>query len=150
MSIPADFRRVLEANDPAWDPESKDHANPELVMVFGDARNPFLECYTVEEMERIEARIDRMKSGERKKYMIKVYSSGATTTTVDHTGRIVIPAKLRARYGIGAEAYAVANLNKFQIWASERYVPTDSLEEDDMPEDLPEDLMEWLDEAEEE
>jgi MraZ protein len=144
MSIPAQFRRVLEAGDPDWDPSSKEHANPGLVMVYGDARLPYLECYTIEEIERIEAGIERMKAGARKTLMSKVFSSGATPATVDDTGRIVIPAKLRQRYGIGAEAYAAASLNKFHIWAADRYVPTDAIDEDAMPEDLPEDLMEWL------
>ena len=149
MSIPADFRRVLEAGDPDWEPESKDHPNPGFVMVYGNPKLPYLECYTVEEMERIEDRIDAMKSGERKRQLSKIYSSGSVNATVDHTGRIVIPAKLRGRYGLEGETFAVASLNKFQIWSADRYLPTDAIDEDDLAEDLPEDPMEWLDEAEE-
>ena len=43
----------------------------------------------------------------------------------------------------------MASLNKFQIWAADRYQPTDAIEEDDLMDELPEDPMEWLDEAEE-
>lgn len=149
MSIPASFRRVLEAGDPDWEKDSKDNGNPGFVMVYGNPRLPYLECYTVEEMERIEDRIDAMKSGERKRMLSKIYSSGSVNASVDDTGRIVIPAKLRARYGIDGETYAVASLNKFQIWAADRYQPTDAIEEDDLMDELPEDPMEWLDEAEE-
>ena len=44
VSIPAHFRRVLEASDPAW----TDGLNPELVIVYGDHRRKYLECYTME------------------------------------------------------------------------------------------------------
>ncbi|WP_099045538.1 division/cell wall cluster transcriptional repressor MraZ [Pseudoponticoccus marisrubri] len=150
MSIPASFRRVLEAGDPDWDPASKEkeYANPGLVMVYGNPRLDHFECYTIEEMERIEDRIDRMKSGPRKTALTKIFSAGSTNTSIDETGRIVIPAKLRERFGIEGEAWAVASLNKFQIWSAERYKPTDVVEMEDLPEELPDDPMEWLDEAE--
>jgi MraZ protein len=144
MSIPASFRRVLEAGDPDWDPARKETANPRLVMVYGNPKLGFLECYTIEEMERIEARIDAMKPGPRKQALSKMYSAGAEYASMDDTGRIVVPAKLRARYDIGSWAWAVANLNTFQIWSDARYTPTDMLEEGDLLEDLPEDPMEWL------
>lgn len=146
MSIPASFRRVLESGDPDWNPESKDNATPGFVMVYGNPKLPYLECFTIAEMERIEDEIDNMKAGERKRTLAKIYSAGSVNASVDDTGRIVIPAKLRARYGIEGDAYAVASLNKFHIWAAERYVPTDTIDEGDLSEDLPEDPMEWLDE----
>lgn len=149
MSIPVRFRDVLAAGDPDYNPDSKEHANPSLVMVYGDTRLPYLECYTVEEMELIEDRIDEMKAGERKRKLAKAFSAASVYASVDETGRIVIPAKLRALYGIGNEAFAVANLNKFHIWSVDRYVPADVDEGDDQDIELPEDLMEWLDEAEE-
>lgn len=149
MSIPASFRRVLEAGDPDWNPESKENATPNFVMVYGNAKLPYLECFTVEEMERIEAKIDAMKAGERKKLMTQIYSAGSVNASVDDTGRIVIPAKLRERYAIEAETYAVASLNKFHIWAAERYTPTDAIDDAELSEAVPEDPMEWLDEIEE-
>ncbi|WP_370639361.1 division/cell wall cluster transcriptional repressor MraZ [Cognatishimia sp. F0-27] len=148
MSIPSRFRGVLGAGDPDWDPASKENANPQFVMVYGNHKVPYLECFTVAEMERIENRIDAMPAGERKRKLQKVYSSGSVDASLDDTGRIVIPAKLRKRYGIESEAYAVASLNTFQIWAAERYVPTDAVDEDMLSEDLPEDPMEWLNDAE--
>ncbi|ASP22883.1 transcriptional regulator MraZ [Antarctobacter heliothermus] len=145
MSIPASFRRVLAAGDPDWDPESKDNANPSLVMVTGDPRQKCLEVYTIEEIERIEARIEKLKAGPDKQALTAIYSSGATPATVDETGRLVLSARFRTRFGIGAEAWAVASLNKFQIWSADRYTPTDAIEEDELAVDLPEDPMELLD-----
>ncbi|MGP6086577.1 division/cell wall cluster transcriptional repressor MraZ [Antarctobacter jejuensis] len=148
MSIPASFRRVLEAGDPDWNPESKENANPFLVMVSGNPKLDHLEVYTVEEIERIEARIEKLKAGPEKAYLTKVYSAGATYAAVDDTGRIVLPARFRERFAIGTEAWAVASLNKFQIWSADRYVPTDAIEEVDLPVDLPDDPMELLDSLE--
>ncbi|WP_417206964.1 division/cell wall cluster transcriptional repressor MraZ [Antarctobacter sp.] len=145
MSIPAEFRRVLAAGDPDWNPESKENANPSLVIVTGDPRQECLEVYTVEEIESIEARIEKLKAGPGKAALTAVYSSGATPATVDETGRLVLSARLRTRFGIGSEAWAVASLNKFQIWSADRYVPTDAVEADDLAVDLPEDPMELLD-----
>ena len=53
VSIPASFRRVLEAADPNWQPGQ----NPELVIVYGDQRRNFLECYTIEAIEEVDAKI---------------------------------------------------------------------------------------------
>ena len=149
MSIPASFRRVLAAGDPDYVAGSKENGTPSLVMVYGNTKLPYLECLTIEEMENIENRIDRMKSGPRKKMLAKVYSAGSVVASLDETGRIVIPAKLRDRYEIGGESFAVASLNQFQIWSADRYVPTDEGDDDDLDIEIPEDLMEWLDEAEE-
>ena len=44
VSIPAHFRRVLEAGDPSWS-EGK---APEFVIVYGDHRRNFLECFTID------------------------------------------------------------------------------------------------------
>ncbi len=145
MSVPADFRRVLEAGDPDWDPTSKENANPKLVIVTGDPRQKCLEVYTVREIEDIEARIEKLKAGAAKKALTGIYSTGATPASVDETGRLVLSGKFRARFGIGADAWAVANLNKFEIWSSDRYVPTDVVTAEDMPIDLPDDPMELLD-----
>lgn len=150
MSIPSPFRRVLETGDPDCDPSSKDNATPHLVLVFGDTRKPYLQCFTIEEIERIENKIDRMKAGPRKTELIKIYSTGAETVAVDETGRIVVPSKLRARYGLEGEVFAVASLNTFQIWSADIYRPTDSLEASDLPEDLPDDPQEWFDDIDDE
>lgn len=148
MSIPIEFRRVLAAGDPDWTPESKETSNPSLVMVSGNPKLDHLEVYTVEEIERIEARIERLKAGPEKAFLTRVYSAGATYASVDDTGRIVLPARFRERFAIGNEAWAVASLNKFQIWSADRYVPTDALDAETLGIDLPDDPMELLDSLE--
>src|SRR5210317_2613621 len=59
VSIPASFRRVIEASDPNW---SSGDA-PELVIVYGDHRRNYLECYTIEAIEEVDAKIDALPRG---------------------------------------------------------------------------------------
>ena len=62
VSIPAGFRRVLEDSDPRW---TKDR-NPDLVIVYGDHRQNYLECYTMAAMAEVDAVIgntEKMQPG---------------------------------------------------------------------------------------
>ena len=59
VSIPASFRRVLESSDPNWQPGD----NPELVIVYGDHRRKFLECYTMQAIDEVDAKIDALPRG---------------------------------------------------------------------------------------
>ena len=46
--------------------------------------------------------------------------------TVDETGRIVLPARLRQKIGIDGEAYFIAMGDTFQIWKPETFDSHDS------------------------
>nr|WP_252737780.1 cell division/cell wall cluster transcriptional repressor MraZ [Citreicella sp. C3M06] len=117
VSIPASFRRVLEACDPDW----VEGLNPNFVMVYGNEANPYIECFTIQEIERIEDQIEEMEYGDARDQLEEIYSAKSIQATVDDTGRIVIPAKLRDQFGIGAEAAMIASLNTFRIWDAELY-----------------------------
>ena len=118
VSIPASFRRVIEAGDPAWS-EGK---APELVIVYGDHRRKYLECYTVDAANEVDARIDRMPRGSIERRMLeKLFNGQSLLTTVDETGRIVLPAKLRQKVDMTSEAYFIASGDTFQIWKPETY-----------------------------
>ena len=58
-----------------------------------------------------------------------VAETGAVLT-VDETGRIVLPAKLRQKIGIEGEAYFIAMGDTFQIWKPETYEGHDGEVED--------------------
>ncbi len=58
VSIPASFRRVLEAGDPTW----KSGENPELVIVYGDHRRSYLECYTMQAIEEVDDKIEKAQN----------------------------------------------------------------------------------------
>lgn len=144
MSIPASFRRVLEASDPNWQPGDA----PELVIVYGDHRRKFLECYTMQAIEEVDAKIDALPRGSMQRKMLqRMFHGQSFPTNVDETGRLVLPAKLRSKIGLEKEAFFIAAGDTFQIWQPETYesVELASTEEwlDEQPDDF--DPLEFLD-----
>jgi len=120
VSIPASFRRVLEARDPSWTPDN----DPEIIIVYGDHRRKFLECYTVDAANEVDAKIERLPRGSIERRMLETLFNGQSlATTIDSTGRIVLPQKLRDKIGIplGSDAYMIATGDTFQIWKPETY-----------------------------
>jgi MraZ protein len=47
VSIPAPFRRVIEASDPNW----REGLRPNIVIVFGGKNQNWLEVYTIKAIE---------------------------------------------------------------------------------------------------
>ncbi len=118
VSIPAHFRRVLEANDPSW----TEGLNPELVIVYGDHRRKYLECYTVKAIEEVDDKIEALPRGSWERSMLaRLFSAQSIHTNVDETGRLVLPAKLRDKIGLSGEALFLAAGDTFQIWKPETY-----------------------------
>ena len=119
VSIPASFRRVLEASDPNWR-EATD--TPELVIVYGDHRRNYLECYTIEAIEEVDEKIDALPRGSLERKMLqRLFHGQSFPTTVDETGRLVLPAKLRQKIDLTGEAFFIAAGDTFQIWKPETY-----------------------------
>ena len=113
VSIPALFRRVIEVCDPAW----TDGLQPELVIVYGDNRKNFLECYTIDAIDEVDQKISDLPRGSiQRKMLERLFHGQSFPTSVDDTGRLVIPHKLREKIGIKAEAYFIASGDTFQIW----------------------------------
>ena len=118
VSIPAPFRRVLEANDPDW----TEGLNPNLVLVYGGKKRKFLEAFSMTAMDDVDARIERMKRGtEERRALESLFTAQATPMQVDETGRLVLSPKLREKFGIRDEAVFAASGDTFQIWAPAAY-----------------------------
>jgi len=118
VSIPASFRRVLEAADPSW----KSGENPELVIVYGDHRRKYLECYTMEAIDEVDDKISALSRGSQERRMLqRLFHGQSFPTTVDETGRLVLPAKLRQKIDLEGEAFFIAAGDTFQIWKPETY-----------------------------
>jgi MraZ protein len=137
VSVPALFRRVIEAGDPAC----ADGVRPNFVIVYGTQRQKFLECYTQSSIAEIDRRIARMPLGSKERKMLeRIYQSFALPTQVDDDGRIVLPQKLRDKIGLDGEAFFIAAGDRFEIWKPETYAAEvgDEAEEwlDQMPEDF--------------
>jgi MraZ protein len=145
VSIPAKFCRVLEAGDPDW----VDGLSPNFVMVYGNPAFNCIECYTVEEIVRIEEGIDAMKHGPKREALEEIYSTYSADATIDDTGRIVIPAKLRERFGIANEAMIVSSLNSFRIWEPAAYEAEKRQRDEQLRAELPRNPLQWLGEDDE-
>ncbi len=114
VSIPADFRRVIEAGDPDFEKGSDRPAN--FVIFYGD-KKPVLRCYTVQAFEELEEQIAEHPLGsERRRILSKLYSGRSLTSTLDGSGRIVLPILRRRQIGLETEAYFIATGDTFEIW----------------------------------
>lgn len=139
VSIPADFRRVLELSDPNWSPGQR----PNFVIVFGDEQRHFLECFTMKAIAEVEAKIARIPRGTpRRRKLERCISSLSQKCEVDNEGRIVLAQRLRDKLGLETEVLFAATLDTFQIWKKETY-----LAELDAP--LEDDFLSLLDSADE-
>jgi len=136
VSIPASFRRVLESGDPDW----TDGLNPNLVIVYGDHRRNYLECYTINAIEEVDDQIADLPRGSKERRMLeRLFSGQSHATQVDETGRLVLPAKLREKIGLSAEAFFIATGDTFQIWEPEAFGADEARTEewlDDLPDDF--------------
>lgn len=144
VSIPASFRRVIEACDPNWKPGD----NPELVIVYGDKRRKFLECYTMESIAEVDARIDALPRGSMPRKMLeRMFHGQSFPTTVDETGRLVLPARLRSKIDLEGQAFFIAAGDTFQIWKPETYETEEQAKTEAWLDQLPEDFdpLEYLD-----
>lgn len=137
VSIPALFRRVLEAGDPDW----TEGLAPNLVIVYGDHRRKYLECYSIEAIAEVDTKILKMPRGSHERRMLETMFNGQSlTTSVDETGRIVLPAKLRQKIGLEGEAYFIAAGDTFQIWNPETYEDVEAARTEAWLEGMPEDF----------
>ncbi|MEM6758241.1 MAG: division/cell wall cluster transcriptional repressor MraZ [Pseudomonadota bacterium] len=118
VSIPASFRRVIEACDPEW----TEGLAPRIIIVYGGATRDYLEGFTIAAMDEVDEKIAKFPRGSAKrKAMERLYSAQAVDAVVDDTGRIVLPAKLRAKIGLDTMARFVSSGDTFEIWKPEAY-----------------------------
>lgn len=137
VSIPAHYRRVLEAGDPMWS-EGK---TPELVVVYGDHRRRYLECYTIDAANEVDAKIAAMKRGSMERRMLeRLFNGQSLLTSVDETGRIVLPIKLRQKIGLDNEAFFIATGDTFQVWEPGTFEAEELSKTEAWLEEFPEDF----------
>ena len=118
VSIPALFRRVIELGDPNY----IEGFNPELVIVYGDHRRNYLECYTIQAINELDLKIDALPRGSMERRMLqRLFHGQSFPTMVDDTGRLVLPLKLRKKINLETEAFFIAAGDTFQIWKTETY-----------------------------
>lgn len=119
MSIPADFRRVLELGDPAWAPG----LTPRMYLLYGDHLTQQLHGYTVAEFTAVVAQINALPRGsERKQILSRLIIGQSIRLDVDKDGRTVMPIKQRQKLGITEGELTFSGLgDHFEIWRSDRF-----------------------------
>ena len=119
MSIPADFRRVLESGDPDF-PEKT--ANPRMVVLYGPHLKNCLQAYTIDDMAEIEAGIRSLPRGsDARKQASRMILGKSWETEVDRDGRIVLPKARREQIDLDGLSTMVAMGDHFEIWNAETY-----------------------------
>ena len=137
VSFPALFRRVLEAGDPDW----RDGLRPQMVIVYGDHRRKYLECYTIQAIDEVDGLIDRMPRGsEARRALEHMINGESLPTDVDNDGRLVLPQKLREKIGLSNEAFFIASGDTFQIWNPDTYRTAKLAKTNDWLDSKPEDF----------
>ncbi|MBL4813057.1 MAG: cell division/cell wall cluster transcriptional repressor MraZ [Rhodobacteraceae bacterium] len=135
MSVPADFRGVLEANDPKW----AIGLSATMILQYSDDLTDHLRVWSVEEITKIRERIRKMPAGRNKNAMSYFYFTQTSPISVDKDGRIVLPLRFREKLGLGeGELTFLGYGDYFELWKSETFAATKSL-----------DIASWLAEQEE-
>jgi len=123
LSIPADFRPVIVAGDNRGQPGDR----PTFAIVYGTDEQNHLKCYTLEAIEKIEARIELMDEGTDERDLLETIFHGCTMNMqLGEDGRIVLPAKLRAKLGLDEKVFFIAGNDHFKIWKPETYAEVEA------------------------
>jgi MraZ protein len=132
MSIPADFRRVLETGDPEWTPG----LFPRMYLLYGDHLKNELHGYTVNEFTALVDQINAMPRGSaNKKKLSRLIIGQSIKLDVDKDGRTVMPIKQRQKLGLTDGELKFGGLgDHFEIWKAETFTA-----------EIADDMTDWLD-----
>lgn len=122
VSIPADFRRVLESGDADFSPETR---RVRMRVVYGDPTRKCLEIYTLAAFDRLMARVALLPEGSDEREILELFFiSGSEVIEVDADGRTILAQRLRDHLGLsreGGEAVFAGALDLFRIWTPEEF-----------------------------
>ena len=118
VSVPARFRRVIEAGDPDW----VDGLRPQLVIHHGDDRQHYLECYTMEAVDEMDRKIESKPRNSPTRKALEWYFHGQSLESeIDPDGRLILPQSLREKLDLAEEALFVAGGDTFRVWNPATY-----------------------------
>jgi MraZ protein len=122
VSIPAQFRRVLEEGDP----DLKTGVNPSCVLVHSQKGKKCLEGYSISSINEVDDLVSELPRYSREREMLeRMLNAQSSYAQIDDNGRLVLSQKLRELISVRAEAVFIGMGDKFQIWEPRSY-------EDDM------------------
>lgn len=137
VSIPAAFRRVIEASDPDW----REGLRPNIIIVYGNDRQDWLEVYTISAAHEIDEQIEMMQRGSQERLLLEERMYGQTIETqIDEDGRLVLPQRLREKTGLSSEAFFISAGDYFKIWKPEAYAQKAAVRSRRLADQYPEDF----------
>ncbi len=137
VSIPAPFRRVIEASDPDW----KDGLRPNIVIVYGPESQNWLEVHSMDAVNEIDEQISLMQRGSPGRLLNEERMYGQSfEAQIDDDGRLTIPQKYRDKIGLKNEAFFISAGDYFLIWNPETYEKKGTPRSRRLSEQYPEDL----------
>ena len=118
VSIPADFRRVLEAGDPEW----KSGEQPKFVLNYGNQKGKCIEGHTLTSMNAVmQETLALARDSEERRKRARAMAAQSEPMKVDPNGRIVLSERVREQFGISDKAIFVGMFDTFEIWDPEAY-----------------------------
>ena len=97
-------------------------ARPRLVIVYGRPDWTWIELYTIEAIEEIDAQIDLMQRGSPERRLLESIMHGAAEEAeIDTDGRLVLPQKLREKIGLEDSAFFIAAGDYLKLWKPDTY-----------------------------
>ena len=120
VSIPADFRKIIvDANSTI----RHEVDNSTIVMVFGDNRQDYLECYPLPLSIEIHNKIkEKYKRGSaEREFLENFYETKSIFVQLDPNGRMLIPNSIRVKADLGTNICFAGKGETFQIWNPEKY-----------------------------
>ncbi len=118
VSIPAQFRRVLEEGDPDFSEKN----NPMCVLVYGRRQRNCIEGYSIRAINQVDDMVAQLPRYSREREILERFLNAQSVyAQIDENGRLVLSAKLREIIRIDSEAIFVGMGDKFQIWEPKAY-----------------------------
>lgn len=120
MSVPADFRRVLEANDADF----RDGDLPRFHLLYGPQLKGHLTAYSHDAFARMVKGFEALPQGDKDtKMAIRMTVGQSCVIDIDKDGRIVMPQRQREKIGLpeGGEITLTGATDHFEIWSSHAF-----------------------------
>ena len=118
VSIPAQFRRVLEEGDP----DCKTGINPSCVLVHSQKNKKCLEGYSISSINEVDDLVAKLPRYSREREILeRMLNAQSSYAQIDDNGRLVLSQKLRSLISVNDEAIFIGMGDKFQIWKPTLY-----------------------------
>ena len=100
-----------------------------------------LNLYPLTEWEKITAQLKKLNLFVAKnRAFYRQFHNGATTVTLDNSGRVLVPKSLMVHAGLDKDVVLFAYANRIELWSKQRYEEVMSQDADSFA-DLAEDVM---------